>query len=97
VTQQEAKVLAWEAWRDSWLMTSGWAKHGRIPVHPEPVTDEDYQRHGKLGPKMRNRRMAQRVDGGLAWWDGTSGGTSDMVARLVARDRPVRVIPWRRR
>jgi hypothetical protein len=73
-----------------------WARSRGIPLHHEPVTQDDYAQHGRyMGPKMRNRRMAERGDALLAFWDGTSGGTADMVTRMVARDKPVRVVPYK--
>jgi DNA-binding CsgD family transcriptional regulator len=44
---------------------------------------------------MRNRRMAERAAAAVVLWDGRSGGSSDMVARMVARDKPVEVVPWK--
>lgn len=73
------------------------AKARGIPLWHEPITPHDIERYGKyLAPKMRNRRMAERADAALLFWDGTSGGTADMAIRMVARDKIVRVIPWPR-
>lgn len=72
-----------------------WALARGIPVHHEPITTALVLQFGKyLAPKMRNRAMAERAWGALVFWDGTSGGSADMVCRMVARDKPVRVIPW---
>lgn len=77
------------------LSGKAWGEVKGIAVHPEPITREDISRHGKyLGPKMRNRRMAERADGALIFWDGRSGGSADMCCRMVARRKPVEVIPW---
>jgi hypothetical protein len=74
-----------------------WASVRGIAVHREPVTDEDYKRFGKfVAPRMRNRRMAERGDMAIIFWDGLSGGSADMCTRMVARDKPVRVIPMAR-
>lgn len=73
-----------------------WAQARGVLIHHEPVTQADYETHGRyLGPKMRNRRMAERGDGLIAFWDGTSRGTADMVTRMVARGKPVRVVPMK--
>lgn len=73
-----------------------WAIRRGIPVHREPITAEDIAKHGSyLGPKMRNRRMAVRGDAAIVLWDGKSGGSADMVCRMVARSRPVIVVPMR--
>lgn len=73
-----------------------WADAREIPVHREPITEEDIRVHGKyLGPRMRNRRVAERADIAVAFWDGRSGGTADFVCRMVARLKPVSVVPTR--
>lgn len=72
-----------------------WAEAKGKAVHREPITPVDWDRYGKyLAPKMRNRRMAERADGAIILWDGRSGGSADMCCRMVARDKPVAVIPW---
>lgn len=71
-----------------------WAIIRSIAIHYEPITKEDIATHGKyLGPRMRNRRMAERGDVALVFWDGKSAGSADMVTRMVARKKPVVVIP----
>lgn len=73
-----------------------WAKARGIPVHREPITREDIERHGKyVGPRMRNRRMAERGTHLIAFWDGVSAGTADMVTRMVARGKPACVVPYK--
>ncbi|MGN6107255.1 MAG: hypothetical protein ACTHU0_19260 [Kofleriaceae bacterium] len=74
-----------------------WAFEKGITVHHEPITKDLIEQYGpKLAPKMRNRRMAERADAALIFWDGTSGGSADMCARMIARRKPVAVIPWGR-
>lgn len=73
-----------------------WAKARGVPVFLDPVTDEDYATHGRyLAPKMRNRRMAERGTHALIFWDGTSGGSADMCTRMVARGKPVVIVPMK--
>lgn len=80
------------------LAGKAWAEARGKVVHRDPITTEDIRVHGKyVGPRMRNRRLAERGDAALVFWDGISGGSADLVARMVARDKPVRVIPWPRR
>ncbi len=70
-----------------------WAAHRGIKVVPFLP---DYDRHGKYwGPKRRNREMAHFADLALVFWDGHSSGSADMVTRMAARDKPVRVIPMK--
>lgn len=73
-----------------------WAAARGIQVHHEPIVPDDIARHGKYaGPRMRNRRMAERGTHLLAFWDGVSAGTADMVTRMVARRKPAIVVPTR--
>ena len=73
-----------------------WAIRNKIPVHMDVITDADMTHGVYLGPRMRNRRMAERGTMLLAFWDGISGGTADMVCRMIARNKPTRVIPMRK-
>lgn len=75
-----------------------WAKHHGIPVHEDQVTGQDREHWGPyVAPKMRNRRMAERATHGLLWWDGVSGGTSDMAHRLHIRNKPFVTVPFKPR
>ncbi len=77
------------------LAGKAWAEARGKSVHKEPITTDDIQRLGKyLGPRMRNRRMSERADGAILFWDGKSGGTADMAIRMLARHKPCEVVPW---
>lgn len=79
------------------LAGARWAKANGIAVIEMPVTEEEYATYGKyIAPKRRNRRMAEEGDIALIFWDGLSGGSADMTTRMVARGKPVRVIPTKR-
>lgn len=74
-----------------------WARKRCIPVMACDVTRAEYSAHGQyVAPKMRNRRMAEIADVAIVFWDGLSGGSADMVTRMVARGKPVTVIPMKR-
>lgn len=80
------------------LAGKAWAEARGKAVHREPITTADIDVHGKyVGPRMRNRRMGERADAAILFWDGVSGGTADMAIRMLARHKPVEVIPWHRR
>jgi hypothetical protein len=73
-----------------------WAVHHGIPVWHEPITREDIEKHGKyVGPKMRNRRMAERGTHAIIFWDGTSGGSADMGMRMLMRRKPAWGVPFK--
>jgi hypothetical protein len=75
-----------------------WARSRGIPIHHEPITPADIAQHGKYaGPRMRNRRMAERGTHAIIFWDGVSAGSADMCTRMVARNKPVGVVPCKPR
>lgn len=69
------------------------ADSARLPVRRFPA---DWTKHGKAAGKLRNREMADYADAALVFWDGMSSGAADMTTRMVARGKPVRVVPMRR-
>lgn len=80
----DASAKAWAAFYDLKVMA----------IQP------DYKRYGSYyAPKMRNREMAIELGkhaphcAGLGFWDAFSGGTCDMVARLVMRNMRVELVP----
>lgn len=74
-----------------------WAESRGIPVHPEPITEEDVRRWGKyVAPKVRNRRVSERCTLGLAFWSGLSSGTCDFVTRMVLRRKVIEVVPTKK-
>jgi predicted Rossmann fold nucleotide-binding protein DprA/Smf involved in DNA uptake len=73
-----------------------YAVHYEYPVKKFPVSEADRKKNPYLAPKWRNRAMAEYADGALVFWDGESGGSADMVTRMVARKKPVIVVPTRK-
>lgn len=74
------------------LAGEAWAAECSIPLRRFPA---DWDKHGKVAGKLRNREMADYADALLAFWDGMSSGTADMVCRMVARGKPVKVVPMK--
>lgn len=52
----------------------------------------DWDLHGKLAGPIRNREMAAYGDRLLAFWDGKSKGTKDMIRAARAAGLPVKVV-----
>lgn len=66
-----------------------WA-HGRgLPVKGFPA---DWDAHGKAAGPIRNRAMAAYADALVAFWDGESCGTANMVAEMRKLGKPVVVV-----
>lgn len=71
--------------------TSGklWADNEGIPVKPFPYLSG----LGKAGGPARNRQMAAYADALIAFWDGKSRGTLNMIREMQAVKKPYRVFP----
>lgn len=69
-----------------------WADHSNVPIRRFPA---NWNRYGKAAGKLRNREMAEYADAALVFWDGMSSGSCDMVTRMVARKKPVYVVPMK--
>lgn len=52
----------------------------------------DWQRYGKAAGPVRNRRMADNADALIAFWDGHSTGTKDMIMKAKKKGLATRVI-----
>jgi len=66
-----------------------WARENLIPIRRFPA-DWDY--HGRKAGPIRNRQMAEYADQLLAFWDGESKGTGNMIRQAKARG--LNVVVW---
>lgn len=72
-----------------------WAEENRLPVHRCPA---DWDRHGReRAGKLRNAEMAAYGDALVAFWDGRSDGTLNMISLARAKGIPVNVIRYTRK
>ena len=51
----------------------------------------DWDRFGKAAGYMRNEQMAKNADALVAFWDGTSKGTKNMIQLAKRYDLKIRV------
>lgn len=51
----------------------------------------NWKEHGKAAGPIRNREMATHGSGLLAFWDGESRGTGNMIDEMRAQGKPVRI------
>lgn len=56
------------------------------------VFEADWHQYGRAAGPIRNRQMAPHAGCAIAFWDGSSAGTADMLLRLAALARPVRIV-----
>lgn len=53
-----------------------WAKKNSIPIDPHPAL---WSKYGNAAGPIRNREMAKQADALIAFWDGKSKGTENMI------------------
>jgi hypothetical protein len=73
-----------------------WAGALEMTITRFPITPADWRSYGRSAGPRRNLAMAKYADALLAFWDGSSRGTADMVAQMRDRRKPVRVVKVRR-
>lgn len=57
-----------------------WARQHGIPIKRMPA---DWAKHKKSAGPIRNTEMAKYADGLIAFWDGKSPGTKDMIEKAT--------------
>ena len=62
-----------------------WAKKHNIPIRQFPA---NWHVHRRSAGIIRNEQMALYSDFLVAFWDGFSKGTRDMIMRMVNKDKP---------
>lgn len=72
------------------LISRKWAESRGVPFRPYPA---DWDEYGKGAGFIRNEEMAKVGTHVLAFWDGVSHGTNDMIERGLKYQRRVLVIP----
>jgi hypothetical protein len=66
-----------------------WAARCRLPCVRFPARWAEY---GRSAGVRRNEQIAQYADALLAFWDGRSPGTRDVLARFAAYSKPIRLV-----
>lgn len=54
----------------------------------------DWDAYGKRAGFVRNAQMAQFSHGLVAFWDGVSRGTKNMIETMMKQDKPVHVVHY---
>ena len=68
-----------------------YAKEKGIPVQEYPA---NWQKLGRRAGMVRNRQMLEDADALVAFWDGKSHGTANMISIAKEAGIPVRVVPY---
>lgn len=66
-----------------------WAIKHSIHVDYFPA---DWENHKQAAGPIRNSKMAEYADALIAFWDGKSSGTRDMIKKMEKLNKEVRVI-----
>ena len=71
------------------LMADAWADQNSVPRRVFPA---NWKAHGKAAGPIRNRRMLEECpDLVIAFWDGESRGTHDMIRASIAAGHATQV------
>ena len=70
------------------------ARENNVKLHEFPA---DWDRHGKCAGFIRNHAMGDVADGLLAFWDGQSKGTNDMIQYMQSKSKLVNIVNYYRK
>jgi hypothetical protein len=65
---------------------------GDLPIKRFPVTQHDWKTHGPSAGPRRNSAMGAYADALLAFWDGKSRGTANMIDVMRGLGKPFWVV-----
>ena len=67
------------------------ARKHNVKVYQFPA---DWNQHGKAAGFIRNKQMGDFADGLLAFWDGQSRGTKQMIEYMQSLNKPTYIIRY---
>lgn len=88
-------VIVHGAARGADMLAGRWAQ--LVPGAAEEPHPANWTGYRNAAGPIRNCEMAKAgADLCLAFWDGKSAGTKDMITQAVCHGIPVRIVPWRK-
>lgn len=66
-----------------------YARRNSIPVELFPA---EWEKYGKKAGFFRNKQMFDAADAGVAFWDGFSRGTKNMIDLFLQSGKPLRIV-----
>ena len=86
----------------SWIVVSGgargadslgerFAREYGLAIERYPA---DWKTHGNQAGPIRNAQMAEAADELVAFWNGFSRGTANMIEQMLTRGKPVHVFDY---
>jgi hypothetical protein len=73
------------------LLGEQYARENNLPVYRFPA---NWKKYGKTAGYLRNRKMAEKADALVAFWDGKSRGTANMITLARGRQLQIRIIRY---
>ena len=89
-TTEKAAIVSGGA-RGADALGERYAREHRMELHIYPA---DWKTYGKLAGFIRNAAMAHIADELVAFWDGRSHGTRNMIEQMVRLGKPVAVFDY---
>ena len=88
--------------REGVIVISGGAKgtdalgerYAREMEFPVVVVPAEWARYGNSAGVLRNRQMAETADVLIAFWDGESPGTRNMIHEMKRIGKPLRIVRY---
>lgn len=88
--QTDIQIVCGEA-RGADTLGKRYAKEHGYDVLSFPA---DWNKYGKSAGYRRNKEMAETADALVAFWDGKSRGTANMISIMRTMKKPVRIVRY---
>ena len=70
-------------------------RYARVRQHPLKVFKADWERYGKSAGVLRNLELVKYCDCVVVFWDGTSRGTANTIARCLELNKSISIVFFR--
>lgn len=78
-----------KTWHGADYLGEKYAEYYKIPVKPFPA---EWNKYGKKAGVLRNEEMAKYANCLIAFWDGKSKGTANMIENAIKYSLPYKII-----
>lgn len=85
-----SEIVSGEA-RGADTLGEAWAEEYGVPVKKFPA---NWNKYGKRAGHVRNELMGNYADELIAFWDGESKGTKDMIDIMIRLKKPVTIVSY---
>ena len=87
----EKDIIISGAARGADSIGADWAKKHSVPVK---MYHANWDRYGKSAGYIRNAEMGENADALIAFWDGKSKGTLNMIKTMQLNKKPYRIFDY---